>query len=145
MAELLDAITGAVMLFVFAIVLVVSLVAFDAVGSGGLFGTYATAFQKFYTAMNNVAIFIAVAISLGAVFSALLIKTHPAFFIVAVILVFVEFMITPTLVTTFNGIAQTMTATEQTNLQNMINILQYLPLLTAFGTFLAVIVGIMRD
>ena len=145
MAELLDAITGAVMLFAFAITLVVAMVAFDAVSAGGLFGIYATQFSQFFTAMNNVAIFIAVAISLGAVFSALLIKTHPAFFIVAVILVFIEFMITPSLVSAFNGVAQTMTAGEQVTLQNLINILQYLPLLTAFGTFLAAIIGITRD
>lgn len=145
MAELLDAIVGAVMLFAFGIAVMVAMVAFDAVNAGGLFGSYASSFQQFFTAMNNVAIFVAIAISLAAVFSALLIKTHPAFFLVAVILVFIEFMITPPLVQAFNGVAQSMSATQQTNLANMINIMQYLPLLTAFGTFIAAIIGISRD
>ena len=145
MAEILDALVGAVMLFAFAIAVLVSLSVFDSISASGLLGSYAASSGQFFVAMNNVAIFIAIAISMAAVFSAILIKTHPAFFIIAIVLVFIEFMVTPTLVSAFNGVAQTLTATEQTNLQNLINILQYLPILTAIGTFLAAIVGMMRD
>ena len=145
MSNLLDNIVAAFFLFVFAVVAIISLQIFNGIAGSGILGGYETAFRGFYTSVNNVAIFIAVGMSLAAVFSGLLIRTHPAFFIVAVVLIFLEFIITPTWVNIYNNIAQSADIATQTALANQTQILQILPLLTALGTLLTILIGMVRE
>lgn len=145
MASIIDAIFGAFMLLVFGIFAIISLFIFLSISGTGLFGSYSAAFQQFYTSINNMAIFIAIGMSLAAVFAGLMIKTHPAFFIIAIILVVVEFMVVPSFVQIYNGIAQSMPATVQNDMAKQSQIFQLLPILTAIGTMLTVIVGLVRE
>ena len=145
MSNIADAIFAAFMLLVFGIMALIGLNVFLSIDGTGIFGSYSASFQQFYTSINNVAIFIAIGISLAAVFAGLMIRTHPAFFIIAVILVFIEFLIVPGFVQVYNGIAQTMPATVQNDMAQQSAILQMLPILTALGTMLTVVVGIVRE
>jgi len=145
MSNLIDAIFAAFTLLVFGIFVLVGLMVFLSISGTGLLGSYAAALQQFYTSLNNVAIFIAIGMSLAAVFSGLMIRTHPAFFIISVILVFIEFLVVPSFVQVYNGVAQSMPVAVQNDMALQSQILQMLPLLTALGTMLTVIVGLVRE
>ena len=145
MSSLLDSITSAIFLFVFAIAALVSLIIFNSLSDGGVLGIYATQLGGFYTAMNNVALFVAIGMALAAVFSGLMIRSHPAFFIIAVVLVFIQFLIIPPIVGAYNSIMQTQPIGTQNTYANMIGIMQMLPMISAIGTLLAILVGIMRE
>ena len=93
MSSLIDTIFAAFMLMVFGIAVLIGLMVFNSIEGTGLLGTYGASLKGFYTSLNSVAIFIAIGMSLAAVFSGLMIRTHPAFFIIAVILVFIEFLV----------------------------------------------------
>lgn len=145
MSSIIDSVFGAFMLLVFGIVVVLSLFVFTSVSATGLFGAYTASFQQFYTSLNSMAIFIAIGMSLAAVFAGLMIKTHPVFFIIAIVLVFVEFMVIPQFVMVYNGVAQGMTVDIQNQMAQQSQIFQMLPILTAIGTMLTVIVGLVRE
>lgn len=145
MSNIVDAIFAAFMLLVFSLFALIGLNVFLSISGTGILGTYAADMQMFYTSINNIAIFIAIGISLAAVFSGLMIRTHPAFFIIAVILVFIEFLVVPSFVQVYNGVAQTMPIAVQNDMALQTQIFQMLPLLTALGTMLTVIVGIVRE
>ena len=145
MSSLLDSITSAIFLFVFAIAALVSLMIFTSLSGSGMLGSYATAFNGFYDAMNNVALFVAIGMALAAVFAGLMIRTHPAFFIIAVVLVFIQFLILPPLVNSYNTLMQTQSLAIQNQYANMIAIMQILPVLSAVGTCLAILVGLLRE
>jgi len=145
MSSLIDTIFGAFMLFVFGVAALIGFSVFLSISGTGILGSYAGAMQQFYTSINNVSIFIAIGVSLAAVFAGLMIRTHPVFFIIAIILVFVEFMVVPSFVQVYNGVAQGMSAEVQAGMAQQSTILQMLPILTAIGTMLAVIVGLVRE
>lgn len=145
MANMADNIFAALLLMVFAIFAIFGFYIFGEISDTGLLGSYASAFENFYTALNNVALFIAIGMSLAAVFSGLMIRTHPAYFFVSLILIFIEFMIVPPFLEVYNGVAQTMPANIQNGMNQQSAIMQILPLLTALGTALTMIVGIVRD
>ena len=129
----------------FAIAALVSLIIFNGLSDGGVLGIYATQLGGFYTAMNNVVLFVAIGMALAAVFAGLMIRTHPAFFIIAVVLVFVQFLILPPLVNAYNSIMQTQPVALQNTYANMISIMQMLPMISAVGTLLAILVGLLRE
>lgn len=147
MSNVLDAISGAMWFFAFAIVLLVCLFILNAVTTGGIFSampSIGTNAQNFFGAMNNAAIFIMLAVSLGAILSALMIPSHPAFFFISLILVFIEFLVVPPLVNTFNTILTTPAFVGETSTFSlMITVMQNLPVWTAATTFLAALVAIM--
>jgi hypothetical protein len=145
MSNIVDGIFVAFMLLVFGVCAIIGLMIFTSLDGTGMFGAYSASFKQFYTALNGVAIFIALGVCLAAVFSGLMIRTHPAFFIIAVILVFVQFMIVPSFVQVYNGVALSMPVSVQNDMAQQSQILQMLPLLTALGTMLTVIVGIVRE
>lgn len=145
MSSLIDTIFAAFMLMVFGIAVLIGLMVFNSIEGTGLLGTYGASLKGFYTSLNSVAIFIAIGMSLAAVFSGLMIRTHPAFFIIAVILVFIEFLVVPSFVQVYNGVAQGMSASVQNDMALQSQIFQMLPILTALGTMLTVIVGIVRE
>jgi hypothetical protein len=144
MSNIIDAIFAAFMLLVFGLFSLIGLSVFLSINGTGLFGSYAASFQQFYTSINSMAIFIAIGISLAAVFAGYMIRTHPIFFIIAIILVFVEFMVVPQFVQVYNGIAQTMPVAVQNDIAQQSQMMQMLPILTALGTLLAIIAGIVR-
>lgn len=145
MSSIVDAIFAAFLLVVFSIFAIIGLMIFTNLDATGIFGSYSASFKQFYTAINNMAIFIAIAISLAAVFAGLMIRSHPVFFVIAVILVFIEFMVVPSFVQVYNQLAQGMPVSVQNDMANQSTILQMLPILTALGTMLTVIVGIVRE
>ena len=145
MSNILDSLTSGIMLFVFALVLLVAAFMVNTILGTGLADSVggASVFQKFFTSLNNVSIFIFLGMSLGAVLSALLIRAHPAFFFISIILVVVQFMIIPPLVNGFNSIASTsMMAVEAAQMANTVSLMQQLPIWTAIACLLAAIVGI---
>ena len=84
--------------------------------------------------------------SLGAVLSALLIRAHPAFFFISIILVMIQFMILPPLVNAYNSVADTPTfAAQKTTMAQNVALMQVLPLWTAVGALLAALVGMSRS
>lgn len=143
MASIIDAIFAGFLLMVFGLFTIIGLSTFLSISSTGILGQYAGAEQQFYTAINNDAIYVAIGVSLAAVFSGLMIRTHPAFFIIAVILVFVEFLVVPTFVTVYNSMAQTMPANIQNDMVQQSQIIQMLPLLTAAGTMITILVSLV--
>lgn len=145
MSNIVDAIFAAFLLMVFAIFALVGLGVFTTIDGSGLFGSYSASFKQFYTAINNVAIFIAIGIALAAVFAGLMIRTHPVFFVIAIILVFIEFLVVPSFVEVYNAVAQGMPVSVQNDMAQQTAILQMLPIITAVGTMLTVIVGIVRE
>lgn len=145
MSNIVDAIFAACMLMMFGVAVLVGLMVFNSLADTGILGSYESSLKGFYTSLNSVAVFIAIGVSLAAVFSGLLIRTHPAYFVIAVILVFVEFLVVPTFVQVYNGVALGMSADVQNDMALQSQILQMLPILTAFGTMLAIIVGTVRE
>jgi hypothetical protein len=145
MANLIDGIVAAFMLLVFGVFTLISLFVFTELSATGIFGSQAADFEKFFTALNSMGIFIAVGMSLAAALSGLMIRTHPAFFFIALILIFVEFMVVPHFVTVYNEVAETMPIAVQNEMAQQSQILQMLPALTAFGTVLAMIVGVVHE
>lgn len=145
MSSIIDAIFAAFLFVFFGIAALIGFMVFLNISDSGILGTLATPLQGFYTAINASAIFIALAISLSAVFAGLFIRTHPVFFVVAIILVFIEFLIVPPFLEVYNSVAQSFPADVQNGMAQQSAILQMLPLLTALGTMLTVIVGLVRE
>jgi len=145
MSNILDPIVSAILFFIFCLVILVAYFVFNSLVPSGIFGAYAGTFEQFFGAINNVSIFIMLGMSLGAILSALLIRTHPAFFFISIILVFVQFLVVPILVTAFNGIASSSSfASSATGMATNIWIMQQLPIWTALATLIAGLVGIGR-
>ena len=147
MSSILDALVGGILLFVFCIALLIGAFVTNTVltGMGDPLGLN-NSFKQFFTSLNNVSIFIFLAMSLGAVLSALLIRAHPAFFFISVVLVIVEFLIIPPLANTYASVASSPTfATEQTQLAQNMALMANLPLWTAFATLVAALVGIGKE
>lgn len=145
MSNLVDAIFAAFLLMVFGVFAIIGYGVFASISDTGILGSYAGNFKGFYDAINGVAIFIAIGMSLAAVFAGLMIRSHPMFFIIAVILVFIEFLVVPSFVEVYNQVAQGMSVDVQNQMAQQTQILQMLPVLTALGTMLTIIVGIMRE
>jgi len=146
MSNILDPIVSAILFFIFCLVLLVAFFVFNSLVPSGIFGAYSNQFGQFFTSINNVSIFIILGMSLGAVLSALMIRSHPAFFFISVILVMVEFLILPIMVTAYNGVASSSTmAGSVSGLMQNVWIMQQLPIWTAFATLLAALVAIGRD
>lgn len=147
MSNVVDAITGAIYFFVFALALLISVFILNQVAAGGLFSAIPTLpahAADFFASLNNVSIFILLGLSLGAILSALLIPSHPAFFFISILLVFIEFMIIPPLVNVYNGILLSPSFIGEASQFNLtIGLLQQLPIWTAATTLLAAIVAIM--
>lgn len=147
MSNILDALYGGIMFFVFAVAALVGLFILNALISGGVVPTnLQDGFRGFYTSINNVSIFVMLAMSLGAIVSALLIRTHPAFFIISIVLVFIEFMVIPPLVGAYNGLAATPDFSVSAAALNLnVELMQQLPIWTAFATLAAAVIGIGRE
>ena len=147
MSNIIDTLGAGVMLFVFAIVILIGAFIANSVLTGlgdkqGLNGPL----NQFWVALNNVSIFIFMGMSLGAVLSALLIRAHPAFFFISIILVMIQFMILPPLVNAYNSVADTPTfAAQKTTMAQNVALMQVLPLWTAVGALLAALVGMSRS
>lgn len=147
MSNILDSLTAGILLFVFAIVVLIGAFITNQIlgGMGDPLGIN-SAFTKFYTALNNVSLFIFLGMSLGAVLSALLIRAHPAFFFISVLLVIVQFMIIPPLVNAYNEVADNPTfAVEKATMAQNVQLMQNLPLWTALAALLAAAVGIAKS
>lgn len=146
MSNILDPILGAIMFVVMAFSLLIGFVIISQLNSSGLMGVYATDANNFFAAMNNVAIFLVLAMALGSVVSAYLIKTNPVFFIVAVVLIFVQALIIPNVVIAFNQVAQLSTfSSAVSSLNLLVQLVQQLPIITIIFSGLAAIVGLMRS
>jgi len=145
MSNILDAILVGFLLLVFGIMTLIGLMVFTALSDSGFLGTYATSLKGFYTSLNNMAIFIAITVALVPVFAALMIRTHPIFFIISLILVVVQFIMMPTFVQVYNGVAQGMPVAVQNDMAAQSNIMQMLPILSAIGAGLAIVAGLVRE
>lgn len=147
MSSILDPLTTGIFFVIFAIAALVSLGLFNSLtASGGIFATYATPMAKFYTALDNTALFIVLGMSLAAMASAFLIRSHPIFFIISVVLIFVLFIIIPIMVNAFNSFATNGQYTaEVAQMAQTVQLIQYLPVLTAVISLGAALLGIMRE
>lgn len=146
MSSLLDSLTAGIFLFIFAIVLLIAAFMVNQIlgGLGDPLGIN-TALKQFYVALNNVSIFIFLGMSLAAVLAALLIRAHPAFFFVSIILVIIQFMIIPPLVNAYNTFADNPTfSVEKATMAQNVQLMQNLPLWTALAALLAAVVGIAK-
>lgn len=144
MSNLVDGLTAGIMFIVFAFGVLISLVVFNSISSTGLTGSYDASFRGFYDSMNYVSIFIMLGMSFGAVMAAYMIRAHPIFFAIAVLLVFIQFIIFPPLINAFNALVSGYT-TEGNSLSLMIWLVERLPLFTAVASLLAAIIGIMQQ
>lgn len=145
-SSILDPIFSAVMLVVFGISALVALMVFNSLVPTGIFGTLSGSFALFFVAINNVSIFIVLAMSLGAVVSAYLIKTNPIFFFVSVVLLFVMFLVVPTVILAFNGVASDSNFTSAASgLNLLIFMIERLPVITLVMSVLAALLGILRS
>jgi hypothetical protein len=147
MSNILDGLVAGIMLFIFAVVLLLAAFITNSIlgGMGDPLGINSS-FTKFFTALNNVSIFIFLGMSLGAVLSALMIRAHPAFFFISLILVFIQFMILPPLVNAYNTVADApQFAAEKAQMAQNVGLMQSLPVWTAVACFVAAMVGIGRE
>ena len=147
MSNLLDSLTGGIFLFVFAIaILIGAFITNQVLGGMGDPSGINSAFTKFYTALNNVSIFIFLGMSMAAVLAALLIRAHPAFFFISLILVITQFLIIPPLVNAYNTFADNpQFAVEKATMAQNVQLMQNLPLWTALAALLAAVVGIAKS
>ena len=147
MSNVLDSLYLGVFFIIFCIAAAVGLMVFNSLVPTGIIPANLVAPLKgFYTSLNGVALFLMVGLSLGAIGSALMIKTHPFFLIIAIILVFVQAVVIPPIVNSYNSImtsdSMVAVATEQADLSTAVNIL---PPFTMFMTIAAALVGIIRE
>lgn len=142
MSNLLDGITSAFLLFVFALTCIFAYWMFSSIDDTGILGSYSSSFGGFYTALNNTFIFLAIALALVPVAAALFIRTHPFFFLISLFFLIVQLVVTPIFVNAYNTVAQQSPAATQNALNLQIQIMQILPALSVIGTLLAIIVGL---
>ena len=146
MSNILDSLVAGIMLFVFAVVVLLAAFVMNTVlnSMGDDLGLNAS-FGNFFVALNNVSIFIFLGMSLGVILAALMIRTHPAFFFIAVILVIVQFTVFPPLVNVYNTIADNpQFAAEKATMAQNVALMQALPIWTAFAALIAAVVGLGR-
>ena len=122
-----------------------SYVIFDAVNGAGLFtAEQAASYEGFYTSLNSVSIFIVMALIIGSVASAYLIKTNPIFLFILIFLLVVQAIILPPIVNAFNEFAQSSDiAATSVKIDDTIFLLQLAPIISLIGSVLAVLVGLV--
>lgn len=146
MSSIIDVIYGAIALVGFGIAVMVGYVIYTSIGATGMYGSYAGSFEGFWTAINNVSIFIVVGLVAATVLSSFLISEHPAFFFVSIILLFVQALIIPSVVNSFNAVAaQSGMAASLAKFDLLILLIDNLPLITVITSAIAAVVGLMRS
>jgi hypothetical protein len=146
MSSIIDALFAAVAFIAFGMVVIVGFTVYSGIASSGLFGSYQGSFDGFWASINNVALFIVVGMAMAAVLSSYMIGSHPAFFFVSVILIFIQALIVPSLVNTFNTVAGSSAMAGALNEFNLlIPLIDNLPLITIITSLIAAVLGLMRS
>lgn len=144
-SSIVDPLYIGIALIAFALVCLFCYKIFHDISNTGLLGIYANNLEQFFQAINNVSIFIVVAMSLGTIVSAYLIKENPIFFIVAIIFLFLQFLIMPNVVSSFNSIAaDPQMSGAATALNLLVFLIQRLPVITAISSAFAALIGLTR-
>lgn len=145
MSSILDPIYGGIILVVFAVVLLVVFTVYTSISGTGILGSYSVYFDGFWTALNNVAIFIVLGMAAATILSAFLIKEHPAFLIVTLVLLFIQMIIMGDVIPSFNMIASTPAmAAALTKFNLLVPLIENLPVITAITSAVAALVGLLR-
>jgi uncharacterized membrane-anchored protein YitT (DUF2179 family) len=146
MSNILDLLFSGIMFIVFGACVLVSLLVFNTLASGGILGSYQAPLHGFYEAMNNVAIFVVFAMCFGAIGSAFMIKSHPMFLFVSIILIIVISVVIPPVVNSFNAIAQSPSmAGVPDEFPLLIELVQRLPMITIVVSAVAALVGVLHS
>lgn len=147
MSSVLDPIILFVTFIIFALVVVLSFFIFSSISDSDLISASLKAQgESFYGAIVNMSLFIVLAIIGGTIGSAYLIRTDPIFFIVAVVLLFIQLIILPELVNVFNSIVQSSTFTSIIDdVELLVWLVQLAPIFSVVGAGLAVVVGVVAQ
>lgn len=104
---------------------------------------YKTDGLRFFEAMDNMGIFLVLAIVAVTIGSAFLIKTNPIFFVVAILLLFTQFLVLPIIVNTFNSIASNGAFSDGAEMfPKTIWLMGLSPVLSFIGGGIAAVVGL---
>lgn len=144
-SSLLDPIFLGIWFIVFAAGTLICYMVFDNIAATGLLGIYANDMYGFFSAINNAAIFIALAMALGSIISAYLIKESPIFFVASIIFLFIMMMVLPQVVLFFNALAADSSMANATaGLNLLVFLAQELPVITLISSAIAALIGLTR-
>ena len=145
MSSVLDNMYVAFMFIAFGFAFLASLVIFNSlVAEGVVSASEAVSFGQFYTSLGNVSIFIAIAMILGSVASAYMIKTNPIFAFVLLLLILVQALVLPPIVEGFNAFAQAdEIAPSAAGMSDTIFLIESAPILSIIGSVLAILAGLV--
>jgi hypothetical protein len=146
MSNFMDTLVTAIMFIGFAFAIFVSYIIFSSLNSSGALGVYGADMKNFYVALNNMAAFIAVGLAVGAIAAAYLIRANPIFLGISIILIAIQWLILPNIVTAMNGFFSNPTyALQAADMSLLITVVQYIPIFSTVGALLAAVIGIMSE
>ena len=148
MSSMMDMITAGIFFIIFCLCGIVGLMIFNSLSSStSLIPTnIASGGRDFFTALNNVALFIMIGMTLGAVMSAYMIKTNPAYIIIPIAFIFIQVVVIIPLVNSFNTITASSTmSAAAASMSNMTDLVNMMPVFSILGSLLAALVGLTRD
>jgi hypothetical protein len=143
--SILDIMFGTVIMFVIAISLVVSMQFYNSVNASGMFAGNAQAQSAFAAGgqtlnlMDSVFMVIMLAIGLGGIISATLIRSHPIFFVIMLFVNAITWIITAVLSNAFTTFTGTGFATAANSFPYMALVLTNFPLIAIGLSFVVAI------
>lgn len=148
MSNFFDMLTIPFVIFIVAIVFIVMLTVFNAMadGSDGFLDPVKGVIQQSMNLIINLMPFVLLMMSLGAIVSALLIRTHPIFFGVSILLIVIQLIITPMITNMWSSIMTGEAAIQATadNYPVILLFFDKLPLITFVLAFIVGIVSYIR-
>ena len=148
MSNMLDMITVGIFFIIFCMASIVGFFVFTnlTADTSLIPANIASGAGDFYKSMNNVAIFIMIGMLVGAMLSAYMIKTNPVYIIVPVAFIFIQVVVIVPLINAFNGFADSSTfAASAAAMDEMVSLVNAMPLFTIVGSLVAAVVGLSRE
>jgi hypothetical protein len=148
MSSFADVLIIPVALFIIGLVLIFSIFIFNtfADADASIFGAYKTQINQAFNVIGVLIPLLMLGMTLGAIVSAMLIRTHPIFLGVSILLMVIQILITPALANMWQSIITADAGISDTadTLPFLIFIFQNLPLITIVISFLVGTITYLR-
>lgn len=145
MSSIADPIVAVVVLVIMCIFLITGYAVYAQVSNTSLVSANMKANgDGFYAALNASMVLFVLVMMLGTVISAYLVPSNPIFAIVGVLLLFINTIVAPPLINMLNSFIQTssMQTYAEAGFGSVIQVMQYIPVLTIVCSLLAFIAGV---
>jgi hypothetical protein len=145
LSSIIDPIVAVIVLVVLGITLVAGYAVYAQISTTSLVSAQIKADgDGFYTALNATMTLFVIVLMLSTVIAAYMVPSNPVFAVVGVLLLFVNIVIVPPLINMMNSFVSSpsMAAYASAGFGSVIQVIQYVPVLTVVCSLLALVAGL---